>query len=525
MTSKSTTRKKEQSPRSSPRSAARSTKKLPAVVVLEGELIEAKRWEPHAYQKKAVKFLLEHAAAALFLDPGLGKTAVTLAAVKLLKKRGVLSKVLLIAPLRVCHSVWPKEVKKWEDFHGLRVEVLHGPKKDEALEREADVYLVNPEGLEWLLKAEKFKDNRGKTQVKIDVRRFKALGFDTLVVDELSKFKHTSSVRFKALKHVLGTFARRWGLTGSPAANGLMDLFGQAYVLDEGRSLGRFITHYRNSFFDKGYDGFSWTVKPDGEDRIYERLAPLVLRMDADDYLELPQIRENPILVDLPESVLPLYLALEEDLFAAIGDRTVTAPTAGAASGKCRQVASGAVYVDREVEATGFKLPRSKREWTELHTEKLDALESLVEELQGQPLLLAYEFNHDIERIKGRLGDIPVIGRGTKASDTGRIIKEWNDGRIPVLAVHPQSGAHGLDGLQEVGNHVCFFTLTWDFELYDQLIRRLRRQGNRSKWVTVHQLLARGTVEEDVRGALYGKDRGQQALFKALQARAKRRKR
>jgi len=193
---------------------------------MQSELFKplSKPWQPHGYQKKAVKFLLEHAASALFLDPGLGKTSITLAAIKMLKQKKVLDKVLLIAPLRVCYSVWPKEVEKWEDFSGIRVCVLHGPNKDELLKQDADVYVINPEGLEWLLQVEKTKTSSGKTKVSVNLRRWKSFGFDTLVIDELSKFKHTNTNRFKALKMVLNTFRRRWGLTGSPASNGLMDL-------------------------------------------------------------------------------------------------------------------------------------------------------------------------------------------------------------------------------------------------------------------------------------------------------------
>ena len=219
-------------------------------------------WKPHAYQKKGIKFLLENACAALFLDPGLGKTSITLGAIKILLAKGLMRKVLIIAPLRVCHSVWPKEIEKWQDFSKLRIEVLHGKDKDAALKRDADIYLINPEGLDWLLKTEKTKTvsaktGKERTKVTVNVREFKKLGFDTLVIDELTKFKHTNSSRFKALMQVHKTFGRRWGLTGSPASNGLLDLFGQAYILDEGRALGPYISHYRMKYFDQGYDGFS----------------------------------------------------------------------------------------------------------------------------------------------------------------------------------------------------------------------------------------------------------------------------
>ena len=475
----------------------------------------AKPWTPHAYQKKAVKFLLEHAAGALFLDPGLGKTSITLATIKMLKQKKVLDKVLLIAPLRVCYSVWPKEVDKWSDFNGIKVVVLHGPNKDELLKVEADVYVINPEGLEWLLQVKKSKTATGKTKVDVDLRRWKALGFDTLVVDELSKFKHTNTNRFKAIKLVLNTFRRRWGLTGSPASNGLLDLFGQCFILDQGRTLGPYISHYRMKYFVPSHDGFSWNIREGAEQEIYERLNPLALRMAADDYLDMPTLIENNIRVDLPEPVRLVYDQLEDDLIAKLNDKVVVASNAAAASMKCRQVANGGIYIDPEVESL-VKLPKSKREWVNLHTEKVDALADLIEELQGSPILVAYDFEHDLDRLRERLGqDVPYIGGGVSAKRSAELEKAWNAGHLPVLLGHPQAMAHGLN-LQEVGHHVCWHSLTWDFELYDQFIRRVLRQGNKSKKVFVHHIMARGTVDEVVLAAVKSKRKGQNALFDAL---------
>lgn len=472
-------------------------------------------WQPHAYQKKAVKFLLEHAASALFLDPGLGKTSITLAAIKLLKQKKVLDKVLLIAPLRVCYSVWPKEVDKWTDFGGIKVAVLHGPKKDEALKSEADVYVINPEGLDWLLQVKKTKTATGKTKVDVDLRRFKAFGFDTLVVDELSKFKHTNTNRFKALKLVLNTFRRRWGLTGSPASNGLLDLFGQCFVLDQGRTLGPYISHYRMKYFVPSHDGFSWNIREGAEQEIYDRIRPLALRMAADDYLDMPTLIENNIRVDLPDNVMRIYDQLEEDLIAKLDSKVIVASTAAAASMKCRQVANGGIYLDQDVQAL-VKLPKSKREWVNLHTEKVDALADLIEELQGSPLLVAYDFEHDLDRLREKLGvDVPYIGGGVSAKRSAELEAQWNAGKLPVLLGHPQAMAHGLN-LQEMGNHVCWHSLTWDYELYDQFIRRVLRQGNKSKKVFCHHIMAKGTIDEAVLAAVKSKRKGQNALFDAL---------
>lgn len=472
-------------------------------------------WQPHPYQKKAVKFLLEHAASALFLDPGLGKTSITLAAIKVLKQKKIINKVLLIAPLRVCHSVWPREVEKWKDFSGLRICVLHGPNKDKLLKEDADIYVINSEGLEWLLQVQKTRTLKGKTKISVDLQRWKRLNFDTLVVDELSKFKHTNTNRFKAMKLIIGTFQRRWGLTGSPAPNGLMDLFGQCYILDQGRSLGPYVTYYRMKYFVKGFDGLTWTIRKGAEEEIYNRIAPLALRMSAEDYLDMPTLIENDIYVDLPDQAAEIYFSLENDLIAKIKDKVVTAGNAAAASMKCRQVANGGIYLDAEVQAL-VKLPKSSREWANLHYEKVNALADLVEELQGSPLLVAYDFEHDLDRLREKLGkDVPYIGGGVSVKRAKELEQAWNAGKLPVLLGHPQSIAHGLN-LQEVGHHVAWHSMTWDFELYDQFIYRVRRQGNKSKKVFVHHIMAKGTIDSVILRALKSKNRGQNALFDAL---------
>ena len=476
---------------------------------------QSEPWKPRIYQKTAVKFLLEHAAAGLFLEPGLGKTSTTLAAIKFLKKRGVINKVLIVAPLRVCYSVWPREIEKWDDFRDLTFTILHGPDKDANLEKDVDIYLINPEGLDWLLQAKKTKTSTGKTKVDVDLKRWKKFGFDTLVPDELSKFKHTNTNRFKALKLVLHTFQRIWGLTGSPAANGLMDLFGQCYVLDQGRTLGQYITHFRMKYFDKGYDGYSWTLRDGSEAEIYKRLKPLVLSMKAEDHLDMPALVENNILVDLPESVMEIYEMLEEDLFAKIDDKIVVAANAAAASTKCRQVANGGIYIDPEVQAL-VQLPKSKRDWVDLHTAKVDALADLVEELQGSPILVAYDFGHDLARIQEKFGkDVPYIGGGVTPKRSTQLEQMWNNKELPILFGHPQSIGHGLN-LQEAGNHVAWLSLTWNYELYDQFIRRVLRQGNEHKRVFVHHIIARGTIDHAILAAVKSKKNGQNALFQAL---------
>lgn len=468
--------------------------------------------------------MLTHAAAGLFADPGLGKTGMTLMALVTLFRQKVASKVLLVAPLRVCYSTWPGEISKWADFNHLRYVVLHGPDKDELLETEADIYIINPEGLDWLLGVTKTRKANGKKDVQVDVRRFKALGFDTLIIDELTKFKNHQSDRWKALKKVLYTFHRRWGLTGSPAANGLEQLFGQLYVLDEGRSLGSFITHYRNKYFLPAPNGFGYVLREGADEEIYERVRPLVLRLSALDLLELPTLVVNDIWVDLPDKARRVYDPLEDKLVSELADGSLAvAKTRGVAVGMCRQLAAGAIYKRDEVEAL-VRLPRSSREWVEVHDEKLQALTDLLEELEGHQVLIAYEFGHDLERLRALLGERATFVADHPASQFRALEDAWNQGEVTWLVAQASSISHGLN-LQQRGNHVVWFTPPWDKEVYDQLIRRVWRQGSKARRVFVHRLLAKDTTDEAVVAALARKGKVEQSFFDALQSARQRRRR
>jgi SNF2 family DNA or RNA helicase len=479
---------------------------------------EGLQWAPAPYQKKAMRFLIERAASALFLDPGLGKTSISLGAASVLMKKKVIKRVFVIAPVRVCHSVWPAEVRKWKDFHGLKMVVLHGPKKEALLDEDADIFVVNPEGLEWLFNVKKTKyvnrAGKEKTMYQVDQKRIKSLGIDLLIIDELSKFKNTNTGRFAVMKEAIKHIPRRWGLTGSPAANGLINLFAQCFVLDGGKALGRYVTHFRMEHFDKGYDGFSWNLKPGHDEVIYARVAPLALRMSSTDYLEMPDLIENKIRVSLPGDVMKHYADVQDDLVTKILDRKVSAATAAVASSKCRQMANGGVYLDEEVKAL-FKLPSSKREWLNVHDEKTNALEELVDELQGAPLLVAYEFGHDLDRILKRFPNAPFIGGGVSIKRAKELEDEWNAGRIPMLLGQPQSIGWGLN-LQGASNHICWYSLTWDLEMHDQFIGRVWRQGNKHAKVFVHYLMADDTIDWAVYAALKSKSKGQNALFEAL---------
>jgi SNF2 family DNA or RNA helicase len=466
----------------------------------------------HGYQKRGVKFLLSHGAAALLLDPGMGKTSVVLKALAALKKSKTNRKTLIVAPLRVAQLVWPDEPNEWSDLAHLKVVVLHGKNKERNLETEADIYVINPEGLPWLLTG----SSKGGT---VDLRRWKSFEFDTLVIDELTKFKHTSGVRFKMLKQVLKTFQRRWGLTGTPVPNGLIDLFGQMYVLDLGNALGQYVTHFRMKYFiNPDGQGWKWVLQTGAAERIYEAIKPLAMRASAEDHLELPEIMPLKVYVDLPPKVRDLYDDLESEMIAKIENKEVVASNAAAASTKCRQIANGAVYVDDDLAS---RITGKKREVLELHDLKITALSDLVEELNGAPVFVAYEFNHDIARLRKAFPQAVFMCDAKTMEKAKAIENAWNAGEISLLFGHPQSVGHGLNMQKGSAQHVVWFSMFWDLELYDQFIRRVRRQGNKSARVFVHHIIARDTVDEVVFFVQKSKTKVQSAFLEAMKGRRK----
>lgn len=472
-------------------------------------------FRPRSYQKRSIKFLLEHACAGLLLAPGLGKTASSLAAIAFLLKRGIARKWLVIAPVRPCYSVWPKEIQKWADFNHLRIEILHGPGKEAALLREADLYVINPEGMDWLLdvKYEKVSEFGKKKKAIVDAKRFAKFGFDGLIIDELSRYKAHDTNRIKAIKPVLHTFGRRWGLTAAPAANGLMGLFGQAFVLDLGNALGPYITRYQSSYFIPDKYGHTWKLMPGAEERIYEQLAPLMLRID-DSVLDMPELVENDILVELDPATMLMYKTLHDDLITAVDEGVITAATAASASMKCRQLANGGLYLDREMSENGLFKPKGERKWTNIHTKKVEALRDLVDELQGSPLLVAYDFEHDLDRLRKEFPNA-TYACDFSARHFDRVESDWNAGKIELLFGHPASIGHGLN-LQGCAQHVAWHSLTWDYDLYDQFIRRVHRQGNIHKRVYVHRIIAARTIDEVIIQALATKQAGQEAFFEGI---------
>lgn len=450
---------------------------------------------------------MEQAAVGLFLDPGLGKTSTCLSAFDILRELGLVKRMLIIAPLRVCYSVWPREIEKWENFKHLRYSIIHGGAKQrqEAIERDADIYIINYEGLKWFLDE--------------NTDRFETVGADVLCVDESSKFKATNTQRFKSFRPRVASFKRRWILTGTPIPNGIMDIFGQIFLLDQGASLGRYISHFRNKwFYQSGFGGYQWDVMPGAYEQITERIRPLSLRLSAKDNLDLPELRVGgqwDIYVDLPKQAMELYKSVENDFLAKLGAGAIVAMNAAAAGTKCRQIANGAVYYtthdDEEIPDV------TRKEWEQVHTAKIEAIDSIVEELGGNPLLVFYEFDHDRQRLQDKYGWPSFTGLSADKGD--RLLEDFNAGRIPVLLAHPASAGHGLN-LQECCSHVCWFGLTWNLEYYQQGIDRVYRQGQDSI-VTVYRILARNTLDETVAKVLLQKEKVQDTVLEALSSVAK----
>lgn len=449
-------------------------------------------WTPSVGQQGAVEFLTRRYNAAIWADPGAGKTSITLTAFAILQEEGFASKMLVVAPLRVCQLVWRQEVAKWNHTRHLKVVLLHGDKKDERLQEDADIYLINYEGLEWL--ASKFKGRR--------------MPWDVIVSDELTKLKNAQSKRFKAIKPHLKHFRYRWGLTGTPAPNGYLDLFGQFLFLDDGGTLGRFYTHYRNQYFQPGYDGFEWELRRGGKEDIEARIAPITYRLP---YTDLPPFIDDPRYIELGKKERDKYKTMASMALVEIEGETVTAANAAAVQGKLRQMANGAVYSSEPAK------PGKPREWFHIHDAKLDALEELVEELAGKPLLVAYSFHHDLERILARFGkDTPYLGSGVTEKRATEIQDAWNQNKIPILLCHPDSVGHGLNLQQGDAAHLCWFSADFNLELYDQFKRRIWRQGNKAERIFNHRLIVKGTVDELVYAALEDKDLTQAELLQRM---------
>lgn len=440
---------------------------------------------PHDYQAFATNFILDHPVCGLILDMGLGKSVITLTALwDLLLDRFDIGKVLIVAPKRVAEDTWPKELAKWDHLDGLSYSLVMGTEDQRraALQKRAKLYIINRENVAWLVAKCPWQ-------------------FDTLVLDELSSFKNSKAQRFRALKRVRPKVKRVIGLTGTPRPNSLLDLWPQMYLLDMGQRLGRFVGGYRERFFvpDKRNREIIYSYKPreGAEEKIYELISDICISMKAVDHLNMPPIISNTIEVRMSPKEQGLYDEFQRNMVLQLEGEELDALNAAALSSKLTQMANGAVYGE------------DKRVF-EIHNRKLDALEDLIEAANGQPLLVAYWFKHDLERIQKRFPSIRMI-------DKPQDIDGWNAGKIPVALIHPASAGHGLN-LQEGGSTVVWFGLTWSLELYQQLNARLWRQGQKHT-VVIQHIVTTGTQDEDIMAALSQKDLEQNFMYKAIKAR------
>ena len=449
------------------------------------------KFQPHKYQEYAIQRILDTSTLGLFLEMGLGKTAITLTALDdLLYDQFDATKILIIAPLRVAEDTWSRESQKWDHLKHLRISKILGDKKtrEKALKAKADLYTINRENVEWLVSA------TGNNWP-----------FDTVIIDELSSFKSPSAKRFRALRRVRPMISRIVGLTGTPSPNGLMDLWSQVYLLDRGERLGKTITGYRERYFvagaRSGYVVYDWKQKKESEEAVFNKISDICVSMKSVDWLDMPERIDRAVPVKLTEDAKAKYRQLERDLLLPMVDADIVANTAAVLSNKLLQMANGAVYDEN-------------RGVREIHVAKLDALEDVLEAANGHPVLLFYSYKHDLERIQKRFKHCRTLRKG---ADGSKDTADWNAGKIQLLAVHPASAGHGLN-LQDGGSTIVWFGLTWSLELYQQANARLHRQGQKRS-VLIHHLIAEDTIDEDVMDALQTKAAGQDALMMAVKAR------
>ena len=449
------------------------------------------RFTPHPYQKYCIDRIVNDKAVGLYLDMGLGKTVITLTAINELKRyRFRIRKALIIAPKKVAEATWQTEARKWDHLQGLRVVTLLGTAKQRkaAALSAGDVYVINRDNVTWLAE---FLGN--------------SWPFDMVVIDESTSFKNRQAKRFKALTWIRPHVRRLVELTGTPAPNSLMDLWAQIYLLDGGERLGKYITHYRERYFEpdkrNAQQIFSWKPKPFAEDVIREKISDICVTMKAEDYITLPDLVYDDIPVALDDKSRILYDKMEREMLLDIADHEIDAATAAVLSGKLLQLCNGAVYDDQG-------------RVVEIHSCKIEAFLELIEALQGQPVLVFYQFRHDLSRLEAALANKGLRVRRLDGKDAAAA---WNSRSVDVLLAHPASAAYGLN-LQEGGNHVIWFGLNWSLELYSQANARLHRQGQ-AQTVIVHHLITQGSRDEDVIAALRDKEITQDRLIDSLKAR------
>ncbi|HFU3942881.1 TPA: SNF2-related protein [Streptococcus suis] len=446
----------------------------------------------HNYQVVAKDFIIAHPYAAVILDMGMGKTATTLSAVnELMFDRFEVTKVLVIAPLRVANTVWSDEIEQWAELRHLRYSKIVGTPKQRkvALQKDADIYIVNRENLPWLVEqcSPYFK-------------------WDMVVIDELSSFKSWQSKRFKAFMAMRLYMKRIVGLTGTPSSNGLMDLFAEFKVIDGGERLGRFIGEFRSRYFEEGRRNgnivYEYIPMDYAECQIQDKISDITISMKALDYLDMPELISTKKLVRMSEKEKEKYSQFKKEyVLSELDGLEVTAANAASLTNKLVQLSNGAVYSDDHTVVA-------------LHEQKLDALEDILESANGEPVLVAYWFKHDLARIMGRLEKLKVKSRVLKTEED---IREWNKGNVPVGLLHPAGAGHGLN-LQKGGHHLVWFGLTWSLELYQQTNARLWRQGQEAETVVIQHIVTEGTIDEEILKALENKDAQQERLIAAVKA-------
>lgn len=449
------------------------------------------KYNPHDYQKYATEYIETNPVAAVLLDMGLGKTSITLTAVNdLMFDYFDVHKALVIAPLRVARNTWSAEIEKWEHLSDLKYSIAVGTEAERlaALKAEADIYIINRENVQWLVEQSGVPFN-----------------YDMVVIDELSSFKNHQAKRFKALMKVRPKAKRVVGLTGTPSSNGLMDLWAEFRLLDMGERLGRFIGQYRTAYFrpDKmnGHIVYSYKPLPNAEKQIYEKISDITISMKATDHLPMPELISSNYPVYLSEEERERYESLKRDLILELPEGEITAANAAALSGKLCQMANGAIYSDEE-------------SVLRIHDRKLDALEDIIESANRKPLLVAYWYKHDLERIRERLDKLKV---NYAKLDTDASIKKWNAKELDVALIHPASAGHGLN-LQSGGETLVWFGLTWSLELYQQTVARLWRQGQTADTVVIQHIVTEGTDDLKILKALEQKDFTQASLIDAVKA-------
>jgi len=451
--------------------------------------------ELHQYQLRMIDWMLDNKKCALWAGVGLGKTVTALTAIDRLLQEKQTRKVLVIAPLRVAKFVWPTEIHQWEHLDHMKCSVLHGPReeREKRLDSPAPIHVINKEMVQWLVK---------------EMIKRKHWPYDCVIIDESSAFKNPRSKRMKYLKSANHKIDRMIQLTGTPASNGLLDIWSQLYLLDNGERLGRTFTHYKDTYFNSDYMGYNWTPKDGAKENIYQRIADRCLTLKKEDYLELPECNKNNIYLDMEGIFLQQYRELERDFVLILQNEAITAQQAGVLSNKLLQFCGGAVYIDGDIQ-DGVLLQNitGNKTWATVSTAKIDALKDILEESAGQPFLVAYNYKHELHRLKEAF---PCGVTLTSKED----IDKWNAGKIPLMFVQPASVGHGLN-LQYGGNNILWFSLTWNLEAYDQLNGRLDRQGQ-TKPVFIHHLVYRDSIEEKILERLENKKITQTDLLNAM---------